>query len=59
MKENIFDIIIELAQEISNLKENECENSGYNWYFLFYIKVRELEDKINKNKIINSNSKKE
>ena len=46
---NIFDLMLYLAQEVAALKETECVNSGKNWYDKFYNTVKELEDKVNPN----------
>lgn len=46
-KNNIFDLILYMAQEVAALKENECGNSGKNWYDKFYNTVKELEDRLN------------
>ena len=44
-KNNIFDLLLYLAQEVAELKENECGNSGKNFYEKFYNTVIELEDR--------------
>lgn len=32
INKKLVDLIIELADQIKQLKENQCGNSGYNWY---------------------------
>lgn len=41
-KITLKDILYDLAVEIRELKEENCENSGWNWYNNFTEKINDL-----------------